>query len=80
MTMLRYADELKDPAPFFEAIPTEKPGKEMVDLAVELIERKSGAFTPEQFENHYATALRELVDRRLRVRRLSLRMRSGAAR
>lgn len=80
MTMLRYADELKDPAPFFEDIPTEKPGKEMVDIAVELIERKSGAFTPEQFENHYATALRELVDRRLRVRRLSLRMRSGAAR
>ena len=47
MTMLRYADELKDPAPFFEDIPTGKPDKEMVDLAVELIERKSGKFKPD---------------------------------
>ena len=70
MTMLRYADELKDPAPFFEDIPTEKPGKEMVDIAVELIERKSGAFTPEQFENHYATALRELVDKKTKGQKI----------
>ena len=70
MTMLRYADELKDPAPFFEDIPTEKPDKEMVDLAVELIERKSGDFTPEQFENHYATALRELVDKKTKGQKI----------
>ena len=42
MVMLRYADELRDPAGYFEDVPTEKPDKEMVDLAVELIERKSG--------------------------------------
>ena len=60
MEMLRYADELKKPAQFFDEVPSGKPDKEMVDLAVELIERKSGKFTPEQFENHYATALREL--------------------
>ncbi len=38
----------------------------MVDLAVELIERKAGKFTPEQFEDHYATALRELVQKKLK--------------
>src|SRR6185503_9462725 len=66
MVMLRYADELRDPADYFEDVPNEKPDKEMVDLAVELIERKSGAFKPEQFENHYHTALKELVDEKLK--------------
>jgi DNA end-binding protein Ku len=66
MVMLRYADELRDPADYFEEVPNEKPDKEMVDLAVELIQRKSGEFKPEQFENHYHTALRELVDEKLK--------------
>ena len=66
MMMLRYADELRDPAPFFEDVPNEKPDKEMVDLAVELIERKSGKFNPEEFENHYHTALKELVDKKMK--------------
>jgi DNA end-binding protein Ku len=66
MEMLRYADELKDASEFFDEVPSSKPDKEMVDLAVELIERKSGKFTPEQFENHYATALRELVQKKLK--------------
>ena len=66
MVMLRYADELRDPAPFFEDVPNDKPDKEMVDLAVELIERKSGKFEPEEFENHYHTALKELVDQKMK--------------
>jgi DNA end-binding protein Ku len=66
MVMLRYADELREPADYFEDVPNEKPDKEMVDLAVELIERKAGPFKPEQFENHYHTALRELVDEKLK--------------
>jgi DNA end-binding protein Ku len=70
MEMLRYADELKEPAEFFDDVPTAKPDKEMVDLAVELIERKAGKFTPEQFENHYATALRELVQKKLKGQKI----------
>jgi DNA end-binding protein Ku len=66
MVMLRYEDELRDPASFFEDVPTAKPEKEMVDLAVELIERKSGAFKPGEFENHYHTALKQLVDDKLK--------------
>ena len=66
MVMLRYADELRDPADYFEDVPNEKPDKEMVDLAVELIERKSGTFKPDEFENHYHTALKELVDEKLK--------------
>ena len=70
MTMLRYADELKDAAPFFDEVPTAKPEKEMVDLAVELINRKSGKFKPEEFENHYATALRELVEKKMKGQKI----------
>ena len=66
MIMLRYADELRDPADFFEDVPGDKPDKEMVDLAVELIERKSGSFKPDEFENHYHTALKDLVDEKLK--------------
>ena len=70
MTMLRYADELKDAALFFDEVPTAKPDKEMVDLAVELINRKSGKFKPEEFENHYATALRELVEKKMKGQKI----------
>ena len=78
MVMLRYADELRDPAPFFEDVPVEKPDKEMVDLAVELIERKSGKFEPEEFENHYHTALKELVDQKMKGHKIRAPKEEGA--
>ena len=40
MEMLRYADELRDPVDYFDEVPSIKPDKEMVDLAVQLIEKK----------------------------------------
>ena len=80
MTMLRYADELKDATPFFDEVPTAKPEKEMVDLAIELINRKSGKFKPEEFENHYATALRELVDKKMKGQKIIAPHEEAAAR
>ncbi len=71
MEMLRYADELKKPAQFFDEVPSAKPDKEMVDLAVELIGRKSGKFAPNEFENHYATALRELVQKKMKGQKIT---------
>ena len=41
----------------------------MVDLAVQLISNKSAAFHPEKFEDHYQTALKELVQEKLKGRR-----------
>jgi DNA end-binding protein Ku len=70
MEMLRYAEELRDPKDFFDDVPTAKPDKEMVDLAVQLIEKKSGAFKPEQFKDHYATALRDLIQRKMRGQKI----------
>ena len=57
MKLLRYANELREPAEYFGEVPTAKPQKDMVDLAVQLIEKKSGLFDPNKFEDHYGTAL-----------------------
>jgi DNA end-binding protein Ku len=68
MEMLRYAGELKDPADYFDEVPTAKPDKEMVDLAVQLIEKKTEPFDAKKYQDHYATALRELVQDKLKGR------------
>jgi len=58
---LRYADELKKSDKVFSHIPGKRPAKEMVELATELIERKSGPFKPTAFKDHYGAALKALV-------------------
>lgn len=70
MEMLRYAEELRQPQDFFDEVPSAKPDKEMVDLAVQLIEKKSAAFRPERFEDHYATALKALIRDKLKGRKI----------
>lgn len=70
MNMLRYADELRDAGDYFDEIPKAKPDKEMVDLATELIGRKSSAFDASKFEDHYGTALKALIKDKLKGRRI----------
>ncbi len=70
MEMLRYADELRDPADFFDEVPNARPDKEMVDLAVQLITKKSSKFAPEKYEDHYQSALHELVQAKLKGRKI----------
>ena len=70
MELLRYAEELRNTEDFFDEIPSSKPEKEMVDLAVQLISKKSAPFKPEAFEDHYATALSELVQQKLKGRKI----------
>lgn len=66
LEMLRYADELREPADFFDEVPDEKPQKEMIDLAVQLIKQKSAPFKPEQFEDRYQQALKVLVQQKMK--------------
>lgn len=70
MEMLRYAEELRQPSDFFDEVPTAKPDREMVDLAVQLIEKKAAAFKPDKFEDHYATALKALIKDKLKGRKI----------
>ncbi len=61
---LRYADEVRNSDSIFNEIKEVILDQEMVELADELIKRKTAAFDPSAFEDSYAAALRELIDHR----------------
>jgi DNA end-binding protein Ku len=48
-----------------------KPDKEMLQLASELIKRKTHKFDPEKFKSHYATALRALINEKRKTGEVS---------
>jgi len=58
---LRYSDELRNSDKIFDSVPNKRPQKDMIELAEELIERKSGPFKPQVFKDHYGEALKALV-------------------
>jgi DNA end-binding protein Ku len=49
---------------YFEDIPDEKTPKDMLELAAHIVETKSGHFNPEEFEDHYEDALKELLKKK----------------
>ena len=52
---------MRDAAEYFDDIQDVKITKDMLDLAKHIVEQKSGHFEPERFEDHYETALAELL-------------------
>jgi DNA end-binding protein Ku len=67
LVILRYADELRKPEPYFDKIDT-KPDADAVKLAVDLIEQQSGKFEPQKLPNEYARAVHELVQAKIEQR------------
>jgi Ku protein len=63
-TTLRYANEVRDEEDFFEDIKTPRISKDMVDLAVHILESKASHFNPEKFKDKYENALKTLVKRK----------------
>ena len=55
---LRYPYEVRKQAEYFDEIPDEKVPKDMLDLALHIVETKRGDFEPEKFEDQYEGALR----------------------
>jgi DNA end-binding protein Ku len=68
METLRYEDEIRKAAPYFKGISAKAADKELMELAEQLIERKTAPFDANAFEDHYADALRDLIDRRIKGR------------
>jgi DNA end-binding protein Ku len=60
-TTLRYPYEVRNPAEYFDSIEDEKVPKDMLDLAVHILETKKGKFEPEKFEDQYEDALKNLI-------------------
>jgi len=64
---LRYAEEIKDADDVFSDLGRDSLPADLVAMAKSLIESKSGPFDPSRFENHYAKALRDLVEEKVRT-------------
>lgn len=65
---LRYADEVNKAQGYFRDIPDAKPDEDLMELAQALIEKKTGAFHPQDFHDRYVDALKELVERKRRAK------------
>jgi DNA end-binding protein Ku len=58
---LRYPYEVRDESEYFGDIEDEKVPKDMLDLALHIVESKRGDFEPEKLEDQYEQALKELL-------------------
>jgi DNA end-binding protein Ku len=63
---LRYPYEIRKEADYFDEIPDEKIPRDMLDLAVHIVETKAGHFEPQKFTDHYENALKELIKKKQR--------------
>ncbi|MBI5912536.1 MAG: Ku protein [Betaproteobacteria bacterium] len=60
-TALRYKNEVRDEANYFDNIPDTKVPADMLKLAAHILETKKGHFDPSRFEDRYENALIELI-------------------
>ncbi len=63
---LHYENELRQADPYFSDIPGKKADADLLDVATALIDKKTGPFDAGVFKDHYQTALRALIDRKLK--------------
>jgi hypothetical protein len=63
-TLLRYPYEVRSEDEYFDEIQDVKVTKDMLDLAKHIVNQKSGRFEPEKFEDHYESALVDLINRK----------------
>jgi DNA end-binding protein Ku len=63
---LRYAEELRDSAEYFSEIKAGKVDAEQLELAKELIQRKTGRFDPKKYTDEYEDALRAMVEAKVK--------------
>jgi DNA end-binding protein Ku len=63
-TLLRYPYEVRSEREYFDDVQDVKVTKDMLDLARHIVEQKSGSFEPEEFEDHYETALIDLINKK----------------
>src|SRR3954453_15350810 len=63
-TLLRYPYEVRAEQEYFDEIQDVKVTKDMLDLARHSLNQKAGRFDPEKFEDHYETAMIELINQK----------------
>lgn len=60
-TTLRYKNEVRNEADYFDDIEDTKVPADMLKLATHILETKKGKFDPSKFEDRYETALMDLI-------------------
>ncbi|MHC4042842.1 non-homologous end joining protein Ku [Bradyrhizobium sp. 23AC] len=63
-TLLRYPYEVRSEQEYFDEIQDVKVTKDMLDLAKHIVNQKAGRFDPEKFEDHYESALIDLINQK----------------
>ncbi|KZD21072.1 Ku protein [Tardiphaga robiniae] len=63
-TTLRFPYEVRDEEDYFDDIKSPKISKDMIDLAVHILDSKASHFDPSKFKDEYETALKTLVKRK----------------
>lgn len=63
-TTLRFPYELRDEDEFFDDIKSPKISKDMIDLAIHILDSKAAHFDPSTFKDEYENALKALVKRK----------------
>src|ERR1700738_4791542 len=63
-TLLRYPYEVRSEKEYFDEIQDVKVTKDMLDLAKHIVEKKSGSFEPDRFEDRYESALIDLINQK----------------
>ena len=63
---LQEAKDMYDPKALFEGVPASKPDADMVDLAVQLIDRQTAPFDLSDMEDRYEARLRQVIEAKLK--------------
>jgi DNA end-binding protein Ku len=69
---LRYQYEVRAAKEYFDDIDKEKIPKDMLDLAVHIVETKKGKFDPSKFEDQYEDALKELIEKKRKGQKIEV--------
>jgi DNA end-binding protein Ku len=77
-TLLRYPYEVRSEAEYFDEIQDVKITKDMLDLAKHIVNSKTAQFEPEKFEDHYETALIDLINKKRAGQSLTAKARPAA--
>ncbi len=66
---LRYADEIREADPLFSSIEDDEADSELLEVAMQLIARKSAPFDARAYSDSFDAALRDLIERKRKNRK-----------
>jgi DNA end-binding protein Ku len=73
LTTLRSQDEVRDGSELLDAVPDVRISRDMIEIAKRIIAQAEGEFDPEEFDDRYQAALRDLVERKAAGAKVSAR-------